>query len=93
MCKGRANFCYDFCYNSAVMILITGGTGFIGNVLIRQLSDLGFPIKLLIRPSKKSPHIPTGLSHFDVTITSLLDANGVRAAMKGVDTCHPPCQR
>lgn len=85
MCKGCANFSDDFCYNSAVMILITGGTGFIGNVLIRQLSDLGYPIKLLIRPSKRSPHIPTGIS-LDVTITSLSDSKGVRAAMKGVDT-------
>lgn len=66
------------------MILITGGTGFIGNVLIRQLSDLGYPIKLLIRPSKVSPNIPTGIS-IDVAITSLSDTKGVRAAMKGVD--------
>lgn len=66
------------------MILITGGTGFIGNVLIRQLSDLGYPIKLLIRPSKESPNIPTGIS-VDVAITSLSDTKGLRAAMKGVD--------
>ena len=66
------------------MILITGGTGFIGNVLIRQLSDLGYPIKLLLRPSKESPIIPTGIP-IDVAITSLSDTKGVRAAMKGVD--------
>jgi uncharacterized protein YbjT (DUF2867 family) len=66
------------------MILITGGTGFIGNVLIRHLSNLGYPIKLLIRPSKQSPNIPKGIP-FDVAITSLTDAKGLRAAMKGVD--------
>ena len=67
--------------------MITGGTGFIGNVLIRQLSDLGYPIKLLIRPSKKSPNIPKGVS-LDVTITSLTDTKGMQAAMKGVDVIY-----
>lgn len=66
------------------MILITGGTGFIGNVLIRHLSNLGYPIKLLIRPSKESPNLPKGIS-LDMAITSLTDTKGVRAAMKGVD--------
>lgn len=66
------------------MILITGGTGFIGSVLIRQLSSLGHPIKLLIRPSKTSPNIPKGIP-VEVTITSLRDVKGLRAAMKDVD--------
>jgi len=64
--------------------MITGGTGFIGNVLIRHLTELGYPIKLLIRPSKKSPNIPTGIS-FDAAITSLTDVKGLQAAMKDVD--------
>lgn len=86
-CKGCANFLCDICYNSAGMIMITGGTGFIGNVLIRQLSDLGYPIKLVIRPSKKSPNIPKGVP-LDVTITSLTDTKGLQAAMKGVDIVY-----
>jgi NADH dehydrogenase len=69
------------------MILITGGTGFIGNVLIRHLSTLGYPIKLLVRPSKTSPNIPKGIP-LEVAITSLTDAKGVRAAMKGVDVVY-----
>jgi nucleoside-diphosphate-sugar epimerase len=69
------------------MILITGGTGFIGNVLIRHLSNLGYPIKLLIRPSKQSPNIPKGIP-LDVAITSLTDTKGLRAAMKGVDVIY-----
>jgi len=43
------------------MFLVTGGTGFIGNVLIRHLTDLGYPVKLLIHPSKTSPALPKGL--------------------------------
>ncbi|MFU8827167.1 MAG: SDR family oxidoreductase [Brevefilum sp.] len=69
------------------MIMITGGTGFIGNVLIRQLSNLGYPIKLLIRPSKASPNLPTGMP-VEVAIASLSDAKGLRAAMKGVDVIY-----
>ena len=69
------------------MILITGGTGFIGNALIRQLSDLEHPIRLLLRPSLKTPNLPTGMP-LDVAITSMNDERGLRAAMKGVDTIY-----
>jgi NADH dehydrogenase len=69
------------------MILVTGGTGFIGNVLIRHLSKLERPVKLLIRPSKQSPRIPRGLP-VDVAVTSLMDEKGLRAAMKDVDIIY-----
>lgn len=69
------------------MILITGGTGFIGNVLIRHLSSLGYPIKLLIRPSKQSPRIPKGIP-LEIAIASFNDFRGLRAAMKGVDVVY-----
>lgn len=69
------------------MILITGGTGFIGNALIRHLVNLGHSVKLLIRPSKKSPNLPTGLP-LDVAVTSLKDTKGLRAAMKDVDIIY-----
>ena len=66
------------------MILITGGTGFIGNVLIRHLSTLGYPIKLLIRPSQTTPRFPKGLP-LEVAVASFRDEKGLRASMKGVD--------
>ena len=66
------------------MILITGGTGFIGNMLIRRLSSLGYPIKLLIRPSKVTPNLPKGLP-LDVAVAGFNDEKGLRAAMKDVD--------
>jgi len=66
------------------MILITGGTGFVGNVIIRQLSDLGYPVKLLLHPSRKTPDLPKGIP-FEATVTSLTDEKGVRVAMKDVD--------
>ena len=78
---------FDSCYNLSAMILITGGTGFIGNNLIRHLSDLGYPLKLLIRPSDHSPNLPKGLP-LDVTVAGLQDERGLRAAMKGVDIVY-----
>ena len=69
------------------MILITGGTGFIGNILVRHLSDLGYPLKLLIRPSEHTPNLPKGLP-LDVTVAGLQDEKGLRAAMKGVDVVY-----
>jgi len=69
------------------MFLVTGGTGFIGNILIRHLTDLGYPVKLLIRPSKTTPALPKGLP-LEVTVTDLNDERGLRAAMKGVDAVY-----
>jgi NADH dehydrogenase len=69
------------------MILITGGTGFIGNLLIRHLSSLGYPIKLLIRPSKTTPNLPKGLP-LDVAVAGFNDEKGLRAAMKDVDIIY-----
>jgi uncharacterized protein YbjT (DUF2867 family) len=67
------------------MILVTGGTGFIGQALVKQLTEAGYPVRLLIRPSLKSPNIPTGVA-VDVTVSSLNDERGLRAAMVGVNT-------
>lgn len=69
------------------MILITGGTGFIGNHLIRHLSAEGHAIKLLIRPSKQSPKLPKGLP-LEVAVASLSDSKGLRAALKDVDVIY-----
>ena len=69
------------------MILVTGGTGFIGNILIRHLSNLGHSVKLLIRPSKSTPNLPKDLP-LEVAVTSLNDERGLRAAMKGVDVIY-----
>jgi len=67
------------------MILITGGTGFVGKALIRKLVDEDYKVRVLIRPSRKSPRLPVGIS-VDVALASLQDTNGLKAAMKDVDT-------
>ncbi|MDD5370603.1 MAG: NmrA family NAD(P)-binding protein [Anaerolineaceae bacterium] len=69
------------------MILVTGGTGFIGRVLIRHLASAGHPIRTLVRPSRRSPNLPSGVS-VEVAVCSLKDERGLRAAMKGVQVVY-----
>ncbi len=66
------------------MILVTGATGFIGRALMRQLLESGREIRVLIRPSRKSPRLPKG-QPIDVAVASLTDERALRAALNGVD--------
>jgi uncharacterized protein YbjT (DUF2867 family) len=66
------------------MILVTGGTGFIGRALIRQLNETGREVRILIRPSRRSPRLPKGVP-VDVAVVSLADDSAIRAALMGVD--------
>ena len=67
------------------MILVTGGPNFIGRSVIQQLTTYGHPVRSLLRPSRKSPSLPAGVS-VDVTLAALNDRRGVRAALVGIDT-------
>jgi len=69
------------------MILVTGGTGFIGKALVRNLVESGYAVRMLIRPSPRSPDLPVGVA-VDVAVSSLSDERGLRAAMVGVDTIY-----
>jgi uncharacterized protein YbjT (DUF2867 family) len=70
-----------------IMILITGGTGFIGRTLVRQLVSSGHEVRLLLRPSMRTPNVPMGVA-VEVAVTSLNDERGLRAAMRGVDVIY-----
>jgi NADH dehydrogenase len=69
------------------MILVTGGTGFIGQALIRQLVGLGYQVRTLIRPSAETPRLPRGVP-VEVAVAGLRDERGLRAAMVDVDAVY-----
>ncbi len=66
------------------MILVTGGTGFIGQFLIRHLVEMGQPVRILLKPSMQSPRLARGVP-IQAAVCSLRDERGLRAAMKDVD--------
>jgi uncharacterized protein YbjT (DUF2867 family) len=74
------------CYNHG-MILVTGGTGFIGKALVRHLTEAGLPVRLLIRPSKQSPALPKGVP-VEVAVSNLTDTRSIRSAMMDVDVVY-----
>jgi NADH dehydrogenase len=64
---------------------MTGATGFVGRVLLPRLVENGHTLRCLIRASKRSPRLPSGIP-LQLAIGSLEDARTLRSALVGVDT-------
>jgi dihydroflavonol-4-reductase len=62
--------------------LVTGGTGFVGSHLVRQLLERGERVRVLVRPAS-SMRALEGIG-IEVARGDLRDASAVRAAMRGV---------
>ena len=80
--------CHLFNRQSAIiacMILVTGGTGFIGSRVILRLVQSYFPLKVLLRPQKVITKLPHDLA-LDVVVSSLKDQRSLRAVLSGVET-------
>jgi uncharacterized protein YbjT (DUF2867 family) len=69
------------------MILVTGGTGFIGHALIYHLVEDGKEVRTLLRPSSQTPDLPIGVP-VEVAISSIFDERSLRAAVVGVETIY-----
>lgn len=67
------------------MILVTGATGFVGRALLPRLTEAGHLVRCLVRASRRSPRLPTGVP-VQLTIGGLDDPRAVRAALQGVET-------
>jgi nucleoside-diphosphate-sugar epimerase len=65
------------------MILVTGGTGFIGGHLLDKLSALGEPARCLLRRKAGPRHLPAGI---EAAYGDLISGEGVEEAVRGADT-------
>jgi nucleoside-diphosphate-sugar epimerase len=69
----------------ACMILVTGGTGFIGSRVILRLVQSHFSTKVLLRPKNERTQLPYNLK-LNAAVSSLQDRRSLRAVLSGVDT-------
>ena len=64
------------------MILITGGSGFVGSALARCLLQAGHEVRALVRPT--SPRTNLADLRLNIVEGDLLDADSIERAMRGI---------
>ena len=65
------------------MILVTGGSGFIGGHLLDRLAGEGAQVRCLLRPTSSRRYVPSGA---EVVSADLATGEGLDEALRGVDT-------
>ena len=65
------------------MMLVTGGTGFVGSHLLDSLSARGEPARCLLRPTPVRGRLPPGI---EAAPGDLITGQGLDRALDGVDT-------
>jgi dihydroflavonol-4-reductase len=70
------------------MILITGGTGFLGRELIHQLLSDGRKVRVLYRTEDKLAALQPFLKDIEIVQGDLLDVSSLEMALKGVSEVY-----
>jgi dihydroflavonol-4-reductase len=70
----------------SIVTLVTGGAGFIGSHLVRQLLDRGERLRVLDRPGAGTSHMP--LDRIDLVFADIRDRTAVRRAVQGCGTVY-----
>lgn len=68
-------------------VLVIGGTGFIGKVLVRQLCESGYGVRVLARDPQSCPPELTKLK-LEITKGDFTDPNSVAAALNGIEQVY-----
>ena len=65
------------------MILVTGGTGFVGSHLLEKLRARGESVRCLVRSTSAAGRVPAGV---ETAVADLASGQGIEQALGGVDT-------
>ena len=69
--------------------LVTGGTGFVGSHVARQLAERGEPLRLLVRAGSRRDNLSgPGFADAEFVCGDLTDVESLRQAVRGCDTIY-----
>ena len=68
------------------MIVVTGGTGFVGREICRRLAGQGMPVRAVARHAPAQP-LPEGVTFFPADVTRAISLREALAGAKAVIHC------